>query len=186
MERTFQIYKLFKEKWMKGLLHNVLFIYAKINYDVSYKQGMNDIVATLVLALYPYYHRTKSSAKYEIILSKVLSNNITTRDVYSYLFDEDEFEADIFTLFTSIMQRGLKDIYFTPDDVSKNNSPLFKKKELFHSKWDEIDRFIDIEKVQKLQIQEKCEKIFQKLEKVDRDLYKHLESLEVDTFIIFS
>jgi hypothetical protein len=165
-------------------MHNVLFIYSKINYDVSYKQGMNEILAMLILAIYPYYHRTKP--KYEIIISKLMDKGASTRDIYYYLFDEDEFEADIFTLFTSLMQRSLRDMYHTPDDVSKNNTPLFMKRELFHSKWEDMDRFIDFEKVEKLQIQQKCDKIFKKLEKVDKDLYKYLENLEIDTFIIFS
>jgi hypothetical protein len=186
IERTLQVYKLFREKPIKLMLHNILFNYAKINYDISYKQGMNEILAMLVLVMYPYYHNTKSSSKYEIIISKINENAVSMRDVYCYLFDDEEFEADMFTLFTSLMERGLKDMYFTPEDISKNNTPLFKKRELFHSKWEDIDGFKDFEKVDKLQIQVKCDKIFSKLEKADKELYRYLESLEVDTFILFS
>jgi hypothetical protein len=187
IDRTFQIYNLFKEKWIKLILHNVLFVYAKINFDVSYKQGMNELLATLILVMYPYYHKTRHSAKADILLTKVEEGgNVSARDVYCYLFDEEEFEADLFTLFSSLMQRGLKDMYYTPDDVTKNNTPLFKKRELFHSKWDKTEDFKDIEKVEKLLVQQKCDKIFKKLEKVDKELSKYLESLEIDTHIVLS
>jgi hypothetical protein len=186
IDRTFQIYKLFKDKSIKLNIHNILYIYSKINYDVSYKQGMNELLATLVLVMYPYYHKTKLSNKHEILLYKVDEQSISMRDVYSYLFDEDEFEADIFSLFNSLMQRGLKDMYYTPDDITKNDTPLFKKRELFHSKWEKTDDFKDIEIVEKLQIQQKCDKIFKKLEKVDKEVYRYLDSLELDTHIVFS
>jgi hypothetical protein len=184
IERTFQNYSIFKDKWIKAVLHNVLFIYAKINYVISYKQGMNEILALLVLVMWPYYHKTKFGNMYESLLAKVNEDSASLRDIYCYLFDEEEFEADIFCLFHSIMERGLKDMYYTPEDQIKNDSPLFKKCELFHSKWESSDNFKDIYKSEKLMIQQKCEKIFHKLEKIEKDLFQYLNSLEIDTFII--
>src|SRR5690606_37601771 len=138
-------------------------------FELSYRQGMNDILGLLVIAMYPYYHK-----------SNCMSNNINDNmELYLYLFDENQLEADLFALFSSLMERGHKDMYFTPTDIVKNNTPLCKKVELFNNQWED-DTELGLETVEKLHIQKRCEKIFNKIEIIEPLLYDHLSSLNID------
>lgn len=115
-------------------MFDVLFIFAQINLEVSYKQGMNEIVAVLLMVIYPYYnentqlysHFSKNLTHDELIRSissketeeqkafKVLPDELL-KEIYIYLTDESELEADLFSLFTQFMKRGIKEIFFVPD-----------------------------------------------------------------------
>jgi hypothetical protein len=92
---------------------------------------MNEILAVLIIAMYPYYSECNICP--DDIIQKLehfdTNNHSLLNDFYSVLFDEKEFEADIYELFDVIMKRGVKEYYYIPPDQiieEKNNSPLSK------------------------------------------------------------
>lgn len=135
IERTYQSYTLLKKEEIKAMLNRILFLWAKENSDVSYKQGMNEILGVTVFAFYPFYFNYINKLSYADLLEQVQKENLSEntfliKEIYQYLNDSDHLEADIYTAFNSIMKRGISNIYYIPEDYSthtpKNNSSLSK------------------------------------------------------------
>jgi len=55
ISRTNQEYSLFHQENIQTMMFNILFIWSKENNSISYKQGFNEILALLIMALYPLY-----------------------------------------------------------------------------------------------------------------------------------
>lgn len=53
MDRTYQELNFFLDPQILKLLTTVLFVWCKANPDVSYKQGMNELLASIVFV---YFH----------------------------------------------------------------------------------------------------------------------------------
>ena len=127
------------------MMFNVLFIWSKENKDVSYKQGMNEILAVLLFAVYPFYFN-ESNSKYSCAdIEKFYKTDKEKylNDIYSYFHNQDELQSDLYFLFDSIMSRGMKDL-FDNGSSKKNDAPSYKKQDLFQSQWTDED---DTEKV---------------------------------------
>ena len=96
--RTYQNINLFSQEKIKKLLLNILFIWCKENDDVSYRQGMNDLVAILIICFYPYYFSSEEKEKphKEDIIKYINIKEPKERYkysniVYNYFHDEDEY-----------------------------------------------------------------------------------------------
>ena len=61
--RTYQDIDIFLQNNIKNNLANILYIWSKENESISYRQGMNEILAVLLLAFYPVYFVSKSKPK---------------------------------------------------------------------------------------------------------------------------
>jgi TBC1 domain family protein 5 len=48
VERTYQEFEFFNHKKIIHILTNVLFIWSKENSEISYRQGMNEVAASLI------------------------------------------------------------------------------------------------------------------------------------------
>ena len=118
VNRTFQDLDLFQNKKIKELLTKILFVYSIDNPHPSYCQGMNEILGTLFLSFYPSLIYNKFS-KEEI----ENENNETITDkekLYYYLFSDEFFEADLYTIYVELMSRDLTILYTYNDDKYKN------------------------------------------------------------------
>lgn len=132
VKRTYQNIDIFQTQKINDTLSNILLIWSLKNREVSYKQGMNEILAVLIISLYPYYTSQSSARYHEVINSlSIYTNNCLIgedliSDVYSILFDENEFEGDMFFLFEQIMDSGMRDLYFLPlESRPKNDSAIY-------------------------------------------------------------
>ena len=59
VDRTFQDRDLFCHSTIKSIENNILYLFSKFNEPIYYKQGMNDILAMIIYALYPYYTKSR-------------------------------------------------------------------------------------------------------------------------------
>ena len=121
--RTFQDLDLFHNNKIKELLTKILFVYSIDNPHPSYCQGMNEILGTLFLSVYPSLKYNKYSSEE---MDKENNERITNKEMlYYFLFDEEYFEADLYTLFVELMSRDLTILYSYNDDKYKNinNNP---------------------------------------------------------------
>ena len=136
IERTYQDVNLFLENSIKEIEKNVLYIWAKENKSPSYKQGMNDILAVLIYALYPFYFTNSNyNKKYsnETIenLCNDYENNIN--EIYEFIHDENEFESDLFFLFSNIMKFIIQ--FYQDLQPNETKTKLIKKcNEIIHEK----------------------------------------------------
>lgn len=121
------------------MLVNILFIWSKENREISYKQGMNEILAVILFGLYPFYFKNTQKHSTETILNYIKTEREVRADqIYLYFHDEDELAADLFFLFDAIMNKGIKDLYDT-NSTKKKDITSFKKYELFQQQWTDED-----------------------------------------------
>ena len=91
------------------MLVNILFIWSKENRDVSYKQGMNEILAVILYGCYPYYFQ--NTAKNNDIAEYIKDKEKYAKEIYLYFHDHDELAGDLYAMFDITMNRGIKDLY---------------------------------------------------------------------------
>ena len=102
---------------------NVLFVWAKKHPELSYKQGLNEILAILVFVAYG-----ESVTDTPPIDSRAAE--------YLKIFNDRRFlEADLYWMFTNILDRGQKDLF---NPVVDRAPPKSKKDELFE--WNQDDK----------------------------------------------
>ena len=55
VERTYGDVPLFQDKFIRRMEEEILYVFAKENKPISYKQGMNEILAIFIHSFYPFY-----------------------------------------------------------------------------------------------------------------------------------
>ena len=179
--RTYQNINLFSQEKIKKLLLNILFIWCKENDDVSYRQGMNDLVAILILCFYPYYFsfEEKEKPNKEDIIKYINIKEPKERYkysniIYNYFHDEDEIECDLFFAFDSLMKKGMKNL-FDPR-LFQRGEQEYKLYEIFSDMYKEE---IDEEKVNF--ISRRCFLLInEKLKKIDEELFQYFKKIDIN------
>ena len=62
------------------MMVNILFLWSKENRDISYKQGMNELLAVILFGFYPFYHKTE-----KIDINNLLTNSANAKEIYLFL-----------------------------------------------------------------------------------------------------
>ena len=148
INRTFQNIKLFKDSCVKEVLVDILFYWSiqSENKNMSYRQGMNDLLSILFFSFFPFYFSEKRKSIKNNDIQNVNDNNqLNNNDLYSkeeklfllslckeptknaktlYLFFHDEKYIchDLFTIFSSMMSSGIRKLYETPYDYKINTN----------------------------------------------------------------
>ncbi|SOV19946.1 GTPase-activating protein, putative [Plasmodium sp. gorilla clade G2] len=149
--RTYSEKKIFQNEEIREILNNILFIWAKKNPDISYKQGMNEILAIFFIVNYRE-HLHNNNDFYE-------DQNKLFYKEFSNLFDKEYIEADTYIIFDHFMNMGLKYLFTSMDEKKNSTNKNTCKTVLLH----------------------KCTYIFHKLLKnSDKLLYNHLISLSIE------
>ena len=180
--RTYQNINLFSQENIKKILLNILFIWSRENDDISYRQGMNDLLAILILCFYPYYFPLEDDEN-KITKDEII-NYINTKDkkelyknslkIYKYFHDESEIECDLFYAFDSLMKKGMKNL-FNPKLIQKND-PEYKLYEIFSDMYKD-----DIEEEKSNFISRRCFLLInEKLKKIDEELFLYLKKIDIN------
>ena len=135
LDRTHQEIDLFLQNKIKNILANVLYIWSKENSDVSYRQGMNELLAIIFIVFYPYYFvcTRKPKTTKEDIIDYLKDFNLYKDDIYIYFHDEDEIQSDLFYTFEALMKKGMINL-FDPHVLQKDE-PGYKLYEIFPQMW---------------------------------------------------
>jgi len=155
VNRTYQDNSMFHSNENKELLTNVLFIWAKENPEVGYKQGMNEIIGVLYLSIVDYYQKVEFKLTAEELLSKSKDINQISKEydefikcLYLYIYDISYIQSDLYYFFNEIMKRGMKELYdngpINPKNKDKVDNSIIltnlnidkKVKDLFQIAWD--------------------------------------------------
>ena len=161
VNRTKQGQKLFQEPYIQKMEKTILLIYFQNNENTTYKQGMTDILSTLIYALYPFYFKSpldnNSNSNFDNWISEP---DKYYKEIYYFFHDEDSFEYDLYYLFENIMNKtGLIKFF---DDASENTNAY------------------------KPYLLNKSEKIIcSKLRLQDKKLYLHFLNKKLDYFMVF-
>jgi hypothetical protein len=144
--RTYSEYPLFKDEKTREVLTSVLVVWALENSDVSYKQGMNEIIALIYIVMYPFYLELSQKGKENleekiqksldtIECKNALSSNEyrsqftgeNIRNIFIYL--NCDMEADLYLIFDNFMRiKDLKSFYYVPNNNFRENKDLFEDK----------------------------------------------------------
>ena len=145
VERTNPTEKLFKELYIKDLETTVLSIFAKNHKEISYRQGMNEILSILINAMFPYYGKSPNDKYTPELFDKWSKNPIeNAKDIYYFFFDENEFGNDILILFENLMIKYGLAKFFEEDTKDNKITPYFVKriKNIIHKKLSIQDRAV--------------------------------------------
>lgn len=72
---------------------------------------MNEILAILLFGLYPFYFSFNKKSTISLSTVSTLKSDGLAKEMYSFLYDEDELQADLYILFNKIMNRGILSLY---------------------------------------------------------------------------
>ena len=183
--RTFPDKNLFKEKYILNILTNTLVMWSLDNSKLSYRQGMNEICAIIIISLYPYYNIKE---KYNFIDEKKLNELLENpeknyKELYKYNYNNITFEFDIYELFFLLMKNGVKTLYETIESKDQDkyiNPDAYKKYELFQFK---VDNENEAE-IKTNKLIQRCDDIIKKkLKYIDGELYNHFVVIDLNCSI---
>ena len=124
IDRTFQDLDLFHNHKVKEMLVRILYVNSLDNPDPSYCQGMNEILGTLFFSFLPSARFNKFTKEQ---IDAENNNEITNLEIlYSYIVDDEHFEADLFIVYSELMSRDLTLLYTYNDDKYKNKNNAIK------------------------------------------------------------
>ncbi|GAW82354.1 hypothetical protein, conserved [Plasmodium gonderi] len=138
--RTHSEKRIFQNETVRDTLCKILFLWAKKNPSISYKQGMNELLAIFFIVNYR-----------EQVTSNLLNlKNDKYYKQYCILFDNNEIESDTYIIFDHFMNMGLKYLFTSPEEEkkiqpSKNSSKtvlLHKCTYIFHKLLKNLDKLM--------------------------------------------
>ena len=176
LDRTHQEIDLFLQNKIKNILANVLYIWSKENSKVSYRQGMNELLAIIFIAFYPFYFACtrKPKTTKENIIDYLKDINLYKDDIYIYFHDEDEIQSDLFYTFEALMKKGMVNL-FDPQVLQKDEEG-FKMYEIFPQMWKDDSN----ENKPTYVYRRSSLLIKEKLKSLDNDLYSHFKKIDLN------
>ena len=176
LDRTHQEIDLFLQNKIKNNLANVLYIWSKENQNISYRQGMHELLAILFLVFYPYYFpctKKPKNTKNDII-EFLKDIELYKEDIYIFFHDEEEIQSDLFYIFEALMKKGMSNL-FSPQILQKED-PGYKMYEIFPQMWKE-----DTDEDKPTYVYRRCILLIkEKLKSLDNDLYSHFKKIELN------
>ncbi|KAG0052773.1 TBC1 domain, member 5 [Gryganskiella cystojenkinii] len=169
VERTFPDNDYFRSEKVQEQMGDILFIYCKINHDVSYRQGMHELVAHLLWVV--------SSESLDINAELETSSNAAP-DVMQSVLNSNYVEHDTFALFSSLMSRAKPWYEFSDEGFSS------KRAKPTNNNGSSLQPFAKPEQPEapagkQTPVIEWSMKIFHHLKRIDNELYLHLHNLEI-------
>ena len=123
VERTMPYEKLFQEPYIREIESTILKLFAKSYKNISYKQGMNEILSVLIYVMYPYYVKSSINKYTNEIIDKWVKDPIDNyKEIYEFFHDEKELETDVYCLMENLMVKcGLSKFF---DDPGKDTTQI--------------------------------------------------------------
>ena len=176
LDRTHQEMDLFLQNKIKNILANVLYIWSKENSEVSYRQGMNELLAIIFIVFYPFYFTCTRKPKNtkENIIDFLKDINLYKDDIYIFFHDEDEIQSDLFYAFEALMKKGMTNL-FDPHILHKDE-PGYKLYEIFPQMWKDDSN----ENNPTYVFRRASLLIKEKLKSLDNDLYAHFKKIDLN------
>ena len=170
VNRTFQKIELFRLDKIQKVLINILFIFAKKNKEIKYRQGMSELAAVFLYVLY----------KEQVLKPAFITGNETF--LYYFLHSNNEFlEHDTYLMFSNFMLKGFLTFFRYSDEIYRDGQlseleseqkRLLTKNEIINSKDSELKKRIFLLYYNKLPI-------------LDKNLYTYMsEKVDPEVFLL--
>uniref|UniRef100_A0AC34RI87 Rab-GAP TBC domain-containing protein n=1 Tax=Panagrolaimus sp. JU765 TaxID=591449 RepID=A0AC34RI87_9BILA len=161
VDRTFPEINYFNDENVKEMMKNVLFIYSKRNSQLSYRQGMHEILAPILFTLHYDHCSYEDGDKSDIT---IFDNN--NRSLLDYLNDNRYIEHDAYTIFCKVMSI-IGQFYGTADELDEDQNIYFnfvyESSKKIRTAWvEKLDLIFDV-----------------RLKEIDRQLWNHLRNLDI-------
>ena len=170
IDRTLQERELFQDESIKELMVRVLFAWAKTNPEISYRQGMNELLAILLLVAVS----EKYCGNYEIPAEAA--------EVLRELNDPTHTEPDVYWMFSKIMDLGVKEL-FLPVMAKKKKNRIVGEMMSFQAKQYE-NELVNKDKTGEADasvILKRSHRIHHRmLQALDKQLYTYMESQTIE------
>ncbi|CAG8478943.1 12154_t:CDS:2 [Ambispora gerdemannii] len=168
VERTFPDKEYFRSYTCQTRLLDILFIYCKMNQDVSYRQGMHELLAPILWVV--DYESLPSGRGYAMDSSE--------DTIIKQALNADFVEHDTFALFSLLMKSAK--VYYEYNDEVFNRRPI-KRPQSSDIENARIIATAQAEAAKLTPVVMKCNKIHEEyLRKADPELYNHLKGLEIE------
>lgn len=149
---------------------NILFTWAKENPALSYKQGMNELLGTILFVAYA--ERAPDTTTISVQATELLA----------VLNAPDGIEADTFWIFSRVMDLGIKGLF---NPILNSRGPARRGEDLFE--WDAVRNKNELVNEDKSNAEEasyilkRCHRIHHRLLfTVDTELYRYLEQQKIE------
>ncbi|KAG0227722.1 TBC1 domain, member 5 [Actinomortierella wolfii] len=167
VERTFPDNDYFRSEKVQDQLTDILFIYCKIHHDVSYRQGMHELLAHMLWVV--------SSESLDISDSAALTApSDPIMDVMKSVLDSNYIEHDTFILFSRLMVAAKPWYEFSDEGLSSKKQRSLNIEPTLFGRSDGAE-----DPGKTTPVIEWSMRIFQYLKVIDMQLYNHLTSLEI-------
>jgi TBC1 domain family member 5 len=167
IDRTLQEKSLFQKEEVKEMMVNILFIWSKSHPEISYRQGMNELLAVMVIVAY-------AEKCYEVSIENEAAQALKE------LNDPNFTEADVYWMFSSLMDLGVKEL-FLPVLASKKkqaSSLLSFDRNGFENELVNTDKTNEIDASM---ILKRCHRVHHRLlQALDKQLYTYMESQKIE------
>ena len=161
VERTYSEISLFQDKDIRKIEEDILYVFSQENKPTSYKQGMNEILALILYALFPYYMPSSVNSYSKNDFDQWCSNPAEyVNQIYAFFHDENEFQSDLYYLMYNIMNMGLNKFY--DDEIDQERKNEEKKTYLLN----------------------RCDDILDKLRKHNIKLYEHFIEIKLSAEVV--
>lgn len=110
--RTCQEFEYFNRQSTQNALISILFLWGKENPDFGYKQGMNEILALIMIV----FDTERISS--DINWSDLTDEQIASDYLKEFLFDADQAYSDMYAFYDRLLQLGIKMLYQDTKDIS--------------------------------------------------------------------
>eukprot|EP00730_Choanoeca_flexa_P004176 TRINITY_DN11620_c0_g1_i1.p1 TRINITY_DN11620_c0_g1~~TRINITY_DN11620_c0_g1_i1.p1 ORF type:complete len:946 (+),score=238.42 TRINITY_DN11620_c0_g1_i1:133-2970(+) len=157
--RTFPEEPYFESESVRAMMAELLFVYSKLNPDVSYRQGMHELLAALMLVIAKEAEMVASNADMQ---AKAVPADVKSE--MCLVLDQDFIEHDTYTLFACLMQDMkpffLSDTYQRPEGKTGGKqakfgfdpfAAMFEDKKAEDDKRDIADQAVDNNELSPLQ-----------------------------------
>ena len=170
VQRTFQERPLFLLQEIQEMMVSILFTWSKCNAEISYKQGMNELLGILIFVGYADMPQSFSG-----ISSR-------TAEILGVINSREHLEADIYWCFARVMDLGISELF---NPVVSHQGKVQKKQDLFT--WDaekQRNDLVNQDKSKELNVSSilrRCHKVHhQLLQGIDRELFGYIEAKQVE------
>ncbi|KAF9988487.1 hypothetical protein BGZ65_002973 [Modicella reniformis] len=169
VERTLPDIDYFRLEKVQEQLNDILFIYCKINHDVSYRQGMHELVAHVLWVV--------SSESLDVNTESSTMTVDPTLDIMKCVLDPNYVEHDTFALFSNIMKHAKPWYEFSDEATPSKRRPKLNanhQPQLFGR-----SETPEPPPGKQTPVIEWSMKIFHHLERIDNELFLHLKSHDI-------
>jgi len=169
VQRTFQERLLFQMSSIQELMVSILFTWSKENSDLSYKQGMNELLAIVLFVAFAEKPPDSMNVPPK------------TQEYLNIINDPQYMEADVYWLFVRLMDLGIAELFnpvVSHRQVKKRNDLFTWEAEKTRNDLVNQDKSAD-DKVSS--VLKRCHKIHHRiLQSIDKELYMYLERQKIE------